>query len=328
MKICYWTPNAGGGAGKYEHYLPKEIEKLGAKVEVFRRPKGLKGNPITLRLLYRSNGDIVHATSQTLSIYSYPKPNNFVVTVHDIYSLHRSLMARIKRSLINKVLQRADMLIAVSEFTKGEIIEQMKIDEDKIKVVPMGVDLSMYKPMNKETCKRALGLNVDEKHILVVASNAPHKRMDITKAVFKEVMKCREKIKLLKVGYGQTLEGQGIINLGFVPEEKMPIVYNAADVLLHTSEYEGFGMPLLEAMACGLPIVASNKAAIPEVVGECGRLVDLDSEDCIERFVEEILDCIDRDKKNRKGVKRAMKFSWEMIAKKTMKIYEELLNVA
>lgn len=56
MKVCYWTPNAGGGAGKYEHYLPKEIKKLGIEVEVFRRPKGLKGNPLTLRLFYSQKG--------------------------------------------------------------------------------------------------------------------------------------------------------------------------------------------------------------------------------------------------------------------------------
>lgn len=326
MRICYWTPNAGGGAGKYEHYLPRGIAKLGVEVKIFRRPKGLKGNPLTLRLFYKSDGDIVHATSQILSIYSYPKPENFVVTVHDLYSLQQSLTARIKRSLIKNTLNRADKIIAVSEFTKGETNEQMKINEDKIEVIHMGIDLSMYKFTNKELCKRELGLNAEEKHILTVASNEPHKRMDITKAVFEKVSKCREDVKLLKAGYGQTLEGKGIVNLGFVPEERMPILYNASDVLLHTSEYEGFGMPLLEAMACGTPIVASNKAAIPEVVGDCAELVDLDSENCVEQFAEKVLNYIDRGRRNQKGIERSKKFSWERTARETMEVYEALLG--
>ncbi|RLF07948.1 MAG: glycosyltransferase family 1 protein [Thermoprotei archaeon] len=325
MKICYWTPNAGGGAGKYEHYLPREIEKLGAETRIFRRPKGFKGNPLTLRLLYKSDGDIVHATSQTLSIYSYPKPRKFIVTVHDIYSLHRNLSSRIKRALIKKSLDRADKIISVSEFTKSEV-ESVGIDESKIEVVHMGVDISLYKPMEKEECRRKLGLSNEEKYILVVASNAPHKRMDITKKVFSEIRKSYDDIKLIKIGYGTRLEGEGIINLGFIPEEKMPILYNAADVLLHTSEYEGFGMPLLEAMACGTPIVASNKASISEVVGDCGYLVDLDTEDCVVRFAEKVLNVIESGERNLKGSKKSKDFTWEKVAKQTMDVYEKLLK--
>jgi len=326
LKVVYWTPNSGGGAGKYEYYLPKEVKRLGVEVEVFIRPKGFKGNPITLRLFYKSSrGDVIHATTQTLSIYSYPKPNKFIVTVHDIYSLHKSLVSQVKRFLIKNTLKRADRIIAVSNFTKNEIIEQIGIDEDKIEVVYMGVDHSLYRPKDKEDCKKRLRLNVEEKHILVVASNLPHKRMDITKAVFDEILKVRRDVKLLKAGYGSKLKGEGIINVGFIPEEKMPILYNAADVLLHTSEYEGFGMPLLEAMACGIPIVCSNKASIPEVVGDCAELVDLDAEDSVKQFAEKILDCIDKGKRNKKGIERSKKFSWERVARETMKVYEELL---
>lgn len=323
-KICYWTPNAGGGAGKYEYYLPKEIKNLGAEVEVFRRPRGLKGNPLTLRLFYKSNGDIVHATSQTLSIYSYPKPKNFIVTVHDIYTLHKSIGSQIKRFLIKNTLKIVDKIIAVSEFTKNEMVDQIGVNEDKIVVVYMGIDRSLYRPMDKKSCKESFNLNTEEKHILVVASNLPHKRMDITKAVFDKILN-RGDVKLLKAGYGNKLKGEGIINVGFIPEEKMPILYNAADVLLHTSEYEGFGMPLLEAMACGVPVVASNKASIPEVVGDCGELVDLDAEDCVEQFAEKVLDCIDKGDRNEKGIERAKKFSWERVARETMKVYEKLL---
>jgi len=324
MKICYWTPNAAGGAGKYEHYMPREIEKLGNEVKVYRRPKGFKGNPVVLRLIYRSEGDLVHATSQTLSIYSYPKPRKFLVTVHDLFSLHRSFVSRIKRELVKRSLVRADKIIAVSEFTKKEV-ESVGIDESRIEVVPMGVDISLYKPMDRETCRKALGLSNEEKYILVVSSNAPHKRMDIAKKVFYEVRKSLDNVKLLKLGYGTTLDGEGIINLGWLSEEDMPLVYNASNVLLHTSEYEGFGMPLLEAMACGIPIVASNKASIPEVVGDCGELVDLDADDCVEQFAEKVLNALDVER-NKKGIERAKMFSWGEVARETFRVYKDMIE--
>jgi glycosyltransferase involved in cell wall biosynthesis len=84
-------------------------------------------------------------------------------------------------------------------------------------------------------------------------------------------------------------------------------------------------MPLLEAMACGTPIVASNKASIPEVVGDCGWMVDLDSDDCVKQFAEKTLECIDRERRNEKGIEKSKKFSWEKTAEETMKVYEELL---
>ncbi len=96
-------------------------------------------------------------------------------------------------------------------------------------------------------------------------------------------------MKLLKVGYGDMLQGEGIINLGWVREEDMPSLYNAADIFLHTAEYEGFGLPVLEAMACGVPVVASNSASLPEIVGNCGELVDLSSPEYEMNFSTAIL---------------------------------------
>lgn len=325
MKVCYWTSNAVGGAGKYEYYLPKEVEKLGINVSVYKRPEGVLGNPITLKFFYKTNGDIIHATTQTLSIYGLPKPKKFIVTVHDMLTLHKSIKSKLKRFLIKKFLNKADKIIAVSEFTKKEIISQTGISENKIEVVPMGIDLSKYRPLDKEYSRRVFSLNQEYKYILVVASNAPHKRMDITLAVFNEVKKCREDVRLIKAGYGQQLQGKGIINVGFVPESKMPYLYNASDVLLHTSEYEGFGMPILEAMACGISVVCSKKASIPEVVGSCGSLVDIDSDDYVEQFVEGILNSIEQRRNNRSMI-RAKNFSWGNVAKKTVKVYKEIIE--
>jgi glycosyltransferase involved in cell wall biosynthesis len=143
--------------------------------------------------------------------------------------------------------------------------------------------------------------------------------------VFYEVRKSLDNVKLLKLGYGTTLDGEGIINLGWLSEGDMPLVYNASNVLLHTSEYEGFGMPLLEAMACGIPIVASNKASIPEVVGDCGELVDLDADDCVEQFAEKVLNALDVER-NKKGIERAKMFSWGEVARETFRVYKDMIE--
>jgi glycosyltransferase involved in cell wall biosynthesis len=323
MKICYWTPNAGGGAGKYERYLPREIEKLGNEVKIFRRPRGLAGNPFTLRLIYKSDGDIVHATTQTLSIYSYPKPKRFVVTVHDIYSRHRSLVSHTKRFLIKVALKRADIIVATSDFTKNEIKEQLKINNEKVRVIPEGIDTSLYQPMDKKRCRRELGLDIDKKYILVVSSNLPHKRMDIVNAVFRVMRNNIKDLILLKAGYGQKLEGEGVVNVGFIQEERMPILYNAADVLLHTSEYEGFGTPALEALACGVPVVISTPTPIPGDLKSYTRGIDL-SGDCIRNFVEGIIDALERGI-DTSIMKIIQKYSWKEIARRVQMVYEELV---
>jgi len=184
---------------------------------------------------------------------------------------------------------KADQIIAISEFTKKEIIRLCGIDGEKIKVIYLGVDREKYRPMRRFECRKKFGLKSDEKLILVVASNLPHKRMDLTKRIFDDVRKAYPDVKLIKIGYGDILHGDGIINLGWVREEDMPALYNTADVFLHTAEYEGFGLPVLEAMACGIPVVVSKKASLPEIVGDSDSLVDIDAENCVDIFKEKII---------------------------------------
>ncbi len=335
MKIVYWTPTSGGGTGKYEKYLPEVLKKAYRNIEtevILRRRGFIWGNPIIYCFRYRAyNADIVHATTPApvfLSPTSYfKKIKNLVVTIHVFRSSRpysKSILPVLNRLFTPIAIKKADKIIAVSEFTKKEILDNMEVDKRKIKVISLGVDRSLYHPMDKEKCKKKFGLNPDEKYILVVSNTAKHKRMDIMKKVFQKVREERSDVKLLKAGYGTKLSGVYIINIDFIPESDMPYLYNAADVLLHTSEYEGILTPGLEAMACGTPIVASNIPAIRETVGDCGELVDLDAEDCVERFAEKVLACIDGGK-DWKAIERSKEFSWQKTAKETLKVYEELL---
>lgn len=340
MKVIQWNTSRinspMSGIKKYEDELFKNMvkiireESLDVEVErVMRDANRVLGSTVVSWFFkYRcNNADLVHATSQvTAPVVYLRRPKRFVVTVHDLIpmiypSVVRDLSTKLQWILTPKALKKVDKIIAISEFTKKELIRLLKIPEEKITVIYQGVDHTLYKPMDKEYCKKYFGLNPEEKYILYVASNDEHKRVDLAKAVFKEIKKCRDDVKLIKAGYSEKLEGEGIISMGWIDEKDMPKLYNSADVYLHTSEYEGFGLPILEAMACGVPVVASKKASIPEVVGNAGVLIDLD-DNCIQEFAENILKILDKKMRiDKRALERSMIFSWEETAKETLEEY-------
>jgi len=331
------------GIKKYEDELFKNmIEIINEKnldISIWRilrsKSKILGSTVFSWFLKYKKDGaDVVHATSQVVAPAAYiNKPKHFVVTVHDLAPIRypfeiRDISEKLQWMFIPKILKRDDInIIAISEFTKQELVEVLGINEDRITVVYQGVNHSLYKPMNKNLCKRFFGLKECEKHILYVASNLYHKRIDLIKVIFNELLKCRDDVKLIKAGYSEELKGDNIISLGWICEEDMPKLYNSADVYVHTSEYEGFGLPVLEAMACGVPVVVSNKASLPEIVGDSGTLIDIGDE-CVHEFVESILKILDREKSvDNRVLKRSLMFSWERTANKTIEIYGKVLDI-
>ncbi len=339
MNVVQWNVSKvntpATGVRKYEDELFKNIiniidrKKLNINIiRVLRSRNKIFGSTIFSWIYkYKSfNCDIVHATSQVLApVLFFRKPKKLIVTVHDLAPLKypfeiRDVSEKIQWCLLPRALKKVDSIIAISKFTRDELINLLEIEEEKIDVVYQGVNTDLYKSLNKEKCRRYFNLNLDKKYILYVASNLYHKRIDLARAVFNQIRKCRDDVMMIKAGYSEKLSGEGIISMGWIKEEDMPKLYNSADVYLHTSEYEGFGLPVLEAMACGLPIVASNRAAIPEVVGNAGYLVDLD-ENCVEEFAEKVLKSLDREKINKKGIRRARNFSWMRTAEETLSIY-------
>ena len=342
MKIVHWNTSKEDqpmtGIKRYEDELFTNVKRLLEKeksewhLERIQRSssKILGSTPVSWLFRYKCNdADIVHATNEVIAPTLYfRKPKAFIMTVHDLVpvlypSTIKNMSDKIQWKLTPKALSKADKIIAISEFTKKEIVRITEADEDKIDVIYEGINHSKYYPMNKEECKKRFGLNSEGKHILVVASNEEHKKMYLAKKVFEKVKKQREDVKLIKSGYAEVLEGDGIINVGYVQEGDMPALFNSANLFLHTSEYEGFGLPVLEAMACGVPVVSGNKASIPEVVGNAGGMVDFDAEDIVEQFVNKILNCLDKGI-DKKAVERSMEFSWEKTAEETIKVYEKL----
>jgi len=348
MKVIQWNATKKNqpmtGVKRYEDELFESMKKLVEEGNEWRIERIQRANNKIIGSTFVSwifrykygDADIIHITEETIApalsfrkkvCIKENKPKKVVVTCHGLIPLTypstiKDITTKTQWALVPKALKKADRIIAISEFTRREIMRIIGTEEDKIDVVHHGIDHSKYHPMDKEKCKKEFYLNTDEKHILVVSSNLVQKRMGIAKKVFDQIRRTREDVKMLKAGYGEVLRGDGIINVGWIQEEKMPLLFNAADVYFHPSEYESFGLPILEAMACGVPVVTSNKASIPEVVNSYNNMIDLDSNDIIGKFVDKILKNIDKGV-DKKAIKQSNKFSWEKTAKETMEVYKK-----
>lgn len=342
MKVVHWNISKRNqpmyGLKRYEDELFKNIKGLdeGLEIERIQRPDSKILGSMFASWLFTyncKNADIVHATVLlTLPGIYFTQTTKLVVNIFDLASLkyrykYLSPMAyipmRIQYSLDYKALKKADRIIAASEFAKKELMTFVDIDESKIKAIYLGVDHSRYKPMDKTKCKERFGLNLGEKHVLVLASNVKLKRMDLAKRVFDDLKSKRQDLKMIKIGYSEILSGDGIINVGYIDEAEMPCLFNAADVYLHTSEYETFALPALEAMSCGVPIIVSNKPDLPEVLGHYDGLVDLDSGDCIKNFSHKILASLNRGV-DYEAIKQSQNFPWRKTAEETLRLYEEV----
>jgi glycosyltransferase involved in cell wall biosynthesis len=303
-------------------------------VERIRRVPGGKQSDIVLSWFYRYHrtGDVTHATYQTLAASAYIwKPKKLIVTVHDLIPLRypseiRSRSARIQWRMVLKSLCLADIIIAISQSVKDELLSY-GIKENKIRVVYQGVDHDMYKPLDKIISRMKLNVPLDRKYILVVSSNNDHKKINDVNNIISMV---REKVPdayIIKAGYGDRLSGEGILSVGYLEEDMMPYLYNCADIFCHVSESEGFGLPILEAMASRLPVVAKNVSAMPEVVDLAGVLVDKNRMDLMIDNMVMLLSNRDlRDAIAENCYKRSLQFSWKKTAIETKKIYDELFN--
>jgi len=321
------------GTAKYERRLWEELRRVSGSIDRIQRPNGKLSGSMPLSWLKRfktGDYDLVHATFQTVAPAGlFHRPDNFVVTVHDLAPLvytneQRDLSLKLQWNATPPALRRADRLIAISEFTKSEIQRLMDIPESKISVVRQGIDRKLYYPQDQAASREHFDLEPDMNYILVVSSDLEHKRIDTVNKVLDRVRETDPNTKVLKAGYGQNLQGEHVVNTGWVSEEDMPKLYSAADVYLHPSEYEGFGLPVLEAIACGTPVVARNVASIPEIVGKTTDLVPPDAS--VQTFADHVIRQMRWDSPVADLVERSRQFTWEDTATETREVYESVLG--
>jgi glycosyltransferase involved in cell wall biosynthesis len=269
-----------------------------------------------------------------------------VVTIHDIactlYPKWFSLRDRLLLlTLVPYTIKRADAIIAVSQRTRDDLVEQYHIPPQKIAVTYEGVD-SRFCPLDKldarEFAKRVYGVGQD--FILTLGNLEPRKNLPRLIHAFARLRQ-RQGLSLSLVIAGQALWRQSEVDqairdlrvekdvtfTGYVLDEHLPILYNAARFFVYPSLYEGFGLPPLEAMACSTPVVCSNASSLPEVVGDAALTFDPRS---VEDMTQKLLQMASSPELqvafSERGRQRARKFSWETMARQTLEVYQRVVH--
>ncbi|MBE0069262.1 glycosyltransferase family 4 protein [Thermoanaerobacterium thermosaccharolyticum] len=270
------------------------------------------------------------------------KINGYVInTVYDmVYKVYPNTMTKANYKRLDKELarscERADLIITISNNSKQEIINYLGISGDKIRIVPCGVDLNFYKPVYKNEILNKY--NIQKPYFLYIGTLEPRKNIKNLILAFNDFLKknnCND-VKLViggKKGWMyeeifktvQELKLENdIIFLGYVPIEDMSALYSNAVSFIFPSLYEGFGIPPLEAMACGCPVIVSNTSSLPEVVGDAGILINpFDVEELSNAMYYVYCDNDLRNELKKKSIIQAGKFSWELAAQKIIDIYKE-----
>jgi len=294
----------------------------------------------------------IHIQKERLEVVIFPKDiippiMHFfkikkVVISHDLgYFIKSSGYYPLKDTLYRKIfmnysLRNADRIIAVSKNTKSEILNYFSIPQKKIEIIYEGVE-KRYKKKNNPSFldKIRQKYNLNRTFIFYSGSISPRKNLF---RLIKAFEKIQEKTNCELVIAGNKMwnnkkemeiirKNSKIKILGFVPEEDLVALYNLAEVYVYPSLYEGFGLPILEAQACGCPVITSNVSSMPEVAGKGAVLVNPHSVNEIADAMEKVLkDKKLRDKLIKEGYKNVKRFSWEKCARETLKLCEEVYN--
>jgi glycosyltransferase involved in cell wall biosynthesis len=258
-----------------------------------------------------------------------------VLTVHDLVSvLYPASMgnynAFIHKLYFRKSVARADAIIAVSARTKRDLVAILGAPESRITVIPEGVE-PVFRPLSPDLVHSRLSqLGINGDYILSVGTLEPRKNYPL---LFRALARLRKWPHLVVVGglgwkYRDILTEQaraglsdGVRLMGYVSTEDLVVLYNGAKLFVFPSLYEGFGLPLLEAMACGTPVLASSSSSLPEVGGDAAAYFDSHSVESLVAELDRLLDDPSQLALMReKGLVRARQFSWERSAERTLRV--------
>jgi len=274
-------------------------------------------------------------------------PKKTVVTIHDVgyeyYPRSYSPFAlRYLKMTTKHTVKKADQIIVPSESTRKDLISMYGCDGKKIKVIYHGYNSDLYRKIDDETkiglVKKKYGLGENEDYLFFVGRLEERKNiLGMIKAFYKVKSQTNFDYKLViagkpGVGYGemQKLVKDLMIEndvkfLGYVQEEDLPFLLSGADIFLFPTFYEGFGIPILEAMASGVPVITSKTSSCPEVAGEAAILVNPDN---IQEIAEGIVRILSDDRLRntlvQQGFRQIKKFSWDKTAKETLNVLKKM----
>lgn len=286
--------------------------------------------------------DIFHATNHLLAHFSTART---VFTLHDLiflrYPEYHKLYNRWYLTLAMPIyLRAADVIITPSECSKQDAIAYYGLPESKIKVIYEAPAPYFKRASNAAELEHVRQkYNLPPKYILHVATIEPRKNLSRLLDVFKALLADWPDLKLVLIGkkgwlyepFFQKLQAMGLQELvifpGYIDEADLPACYEMAEVFVFPSLYEGFGLPPLEAMACGTPVVSSNSSSLPEAIGEAGIMVEPTDTAALTVAIQRVLNntTLQADLKQR-SLAQAQKFSWTKAATELKTVYESLCS--
>lgn len=361
MKIAIDIRSAAGekaGKGWYAFHIVRNLLKLDSKNEyilytkdsiagfeqfpnvhmkVFKSP-GLIWHYAVARDAKQENVDYFFAPSSYITPAILHKSIKSIITVHDLVAFlfpnrHNKKATILEKIFLKKALKKAHHVLTVSNNTKNDLLKRFSIKADEISVIPCAAD-SNYRPIKEESLEKFIKqTNLPKKFFLAVGTLEPRKNYTTLIKAFSNFAHLYPNHHLVIVGkegwkfqpvydeINKNYLNKKVHILGYLSNSSLQKLYNLATALVFPSHYEGFGIPPLEAMQSGCPVISSSTSSMPEVLGDCGMMCKPGS---IDDFTSAMLEITAnpelRAQLSAKGVERAMKFSWEESAKNLLKL--------
>jgi len=344
------------GFGFYVSNLVRELQKVGTEDEFillkphrhedFSTPQRFIWDQVSLPVAaYRAHAQLFHQPCFSAPFAFFKGP--IVVTIHDIISiLFPENIPFASRLFYSKWMpfsyRRATKIITISESTKADIMRVLKIPEKMITVIPLAVDSRFEKvPSSNEVKRVRQKYSLPQDYILHLGTLEPRKNLGFLIDVFSEARKTQENQNLSLVITGKKgwyFEGlfekvrklhlsKKVIFTGYVDDEDKPALYRGARLFAFPSLYEGFGLPPLEAMAAGVPVISSHTSSMPEVIGRAGILLSPHDKQGWITAIGRVNRESDLRRQMRENNRQQVKnFSWEKTARATLRVYREAVE--
>jgi alpha-1,3-rhamnosyl/mannosyltransferase len=261
-----------------------------------------------------------------------------IYTIYDLSLIHYRDKHPRERVWFNdfffpRRISYADHVLTISDFIKKEICDYMNLRQGKVSVVPLAADPVFKKQSPDEVIRNLAGLNLPEKYFLFVGSLEPRKNLEL---IIRAMASQKNPIPLVLAGWDgwgdkswlkealpQELK-EKIILPGYVDDKTLACLYTGAVGFIYPSLYEGFGLPVLEAMACGCPVICSNAASLPEVAGDAALYIDPSDPDALQLAMDQIISNPDlRQDLRERGLVQASRFSWKNTAEITLRVFHD-----
>ena len=269
-----------------------------------------------------------------------------VITVHDLSWIrfphtHPVERVRAMNTYFEPGLRRAALILTDSEFVKHELIEVFGVQAERIRPVLLGVE-PLFHPRSVEDTRSVLTRHNLEhgRYLLAVGTLEPRKNLQVALRAYMQLpQQIRKEFPLVLVGMNgwrtSALEQQiaplvragEVRQIGYLPREELAMVIAGALTLIYPSIYEGFGLPPLEAMACGVPVIASEVSSLPEVVGDTGLLINPYDDEALAQAIQKLIMAPDiRQQLAQKALARSAEFSWDKCVRQTVDVYRQGLK--